>query len=138
MLRSCWFFSVICQQPHIDWEKHLPSIEYGVRIRRTVLGPDVLWCSWTRVPREWRRKLKMLRVMISKGYCLAMSDTVKEWSSFCGRLSFAMRRLYLRVFEKTIFSLHLSEWLEWKCRIVAQSFSVHCCREFAVCSNVDL
>ena len=32
-----------------------------------------------------------------------------------------MRRLYLRACEKTILSLHLSEWLEWKCRSMAQS-----------------
>ena len=36
-------------------------------------------------------------------------------------LSSAMRRLYLRACKKTMLSLHLSEWLEWKCRSVAQS-----------------
>ena len=50
--------------------------------------------------------------MISRGYCLARSDTVGESSSFCSRVSSAMRRLCLRVCEKTILSLHLSEWLE--------------------------
>ena len=32
-----------------------------------------------------------------------------------------MRRLYLRACEKTILSLHLSEWLEWKCKSAVQS-----------------
>ena len=32
-----------------------------------------------------------------------------------------MRRLYLRACKKTMLSLHLSEWLEWKCRSAAQS-----------------
>ena len=36
-------------------------------------------------------------------------------------LSSAMRRLYLRACKKTMLSLHLSEWLEWKCRSAAQS-----------------
>ena len=32
-----------------------------------------------------------------------------------------MRRFYLRACKKTVFSLHLSEWLEWKWRSAAQS-----------------
>ena len=63
----------------------------------------------------------MLRVMTSKGYFLARRDIVKEFSSFCRMLSSAMRRLSLRACEKTMLSLHLSEWLEWKCRSAAQS-----------------
>ena len=63
----------------------------------------------------------MLRVMTSKGYFLARRDIVRESSSFCRMLSSAMRRLSLRACEKTILSLHLSEWLEWKCRSAAQS-----------------
>ena len=54
----------------------------------------------------------MLQVMISKGYCLARRDTVRESSSFCSKASSAMRRLYMRACEKTMRSLHLSEWLE--------------------------
>ena len=63
----------------------------------------------------------MLRVMISRGYSLARRDTVREWSFFCSMVSCAMRRLYLRACKKTMLSLHLSEWLEWKCRSAAQS-----------------
>ena len=63
----------------------------------------------------------MLQVMTSKGYFLARRDIVRETSSFCSMLSSAMRRLYLRACEKTMLSLHLSEWLEWKCRSAAQS-----------------
>ena len=59
-------------------------------------------------------------MMISKGYFLARRDTVRESSSFCSIASSAMRRLYLRACEKTMLSLHLSEWLEWKCRSAAQ------------------
>ena len=63
----------------------------------------------------------MLRVITSNGHFLAWRDIVRESSSFCSTLSSAMRRLYLRACEKTMFSLHLSEWLEWKCRRAAQS-----------------
>ena len=58
---------------------------------------------------------------ISKGYFLARRDTARESSFFCSMASSAMRRLYLRACEKTMLSLHLSEWLEWKCRSAAQS-----------------
>ena len=63
----------------------------------------------------------MLRVMTSRGYFLARRSIVRESSSFCSMLSSAMRRLYLRACEKTMLSLHLCEWLEWKCRSAAQS-----------------
>ena len=63
----------------------------------------------------------MLRVITSNWYILARRDIVRESSSFCSTLSSAMRRLYLRACEKTMLSLHLSEWLEWKCRSAAQS-----------------
>ena len=63
----------------------------------------------------------MLRVITSNGYFLARRDIVRETSSFCSMLSSVMRRLYLRACEKTMLSLHLSEWLEWKCRSAAQS-----------------
>ena len=63
----------------------------------------------------------MLREITSNGYFLARRDIVRESSSFCSTLSSAMRRLYLRACEKTMLSLHLSEWLEWKCRSAAQS-----------------
>ena len=46
---------------------------------------------------------------------------MRESSSFFSRVSSAMRRLYLRTYEKTMLSLHLSEWLEWKCKSVAES-----------------
>ena len=60
-------------------------------------------------------------MMISKEYFLAMRDTVRESNSFCSMMSSALRRLYLRGCKKTIVFLHLSEWLKWKCRSVAQS-----------------
>ena len=50
--------------------------------------------------------------MISKDCCLARGDVPRKSSSFCSRVSSAMRRLYLRACEKTMLSLHLSEWLE--------------------------
>ena len=53
----------------------------------------------------------MLRGMISKGECLARRDNARELSSFSSRVSSAMKRLYLRACEKTMLSLHLSEWL---------------------------
>ena len=56
------------------------------------------------------------------GYFLAGRHIVRESSSFCSASSSAMRRLYLRAYEKTVLSLHLSECLEWKCRSAAQSF----------------
>ena len=52
---------------------------------------------------------------------LTRKDVVREPSSFCSMLSSAMRRLYLKAFEKTMLSLHLSGWLEWKCKSVTQS-----------------
>ena len=61
--------------------------------------------------------------MTSRGYFLTRRDIVREPSSFCSMLSSAMRRLYLKACEKTILSLHLSGWLEWKCRSATQSVS---------------
>ena len=58
---------MICQRSCTDWEKQLPSIEYGVTIGRTVLGPDPLVGAWGRVSQEWRRTLKMLLMMMSNG-----------------------------------------------------------------------
>ena len=63
----------------------------------------------------------MLGVITSNVYFLARRDIVRESSSFCSTLSSAMRRFYLRACKKTMLSLHLSEWLEWKCRSAAQS-----------------
>ena len=60
---------------------------------------------------------------IFKGYFLARRDTVRELSSFCSMVSSAMRSLYQRVCKKTMLSLHLNEWLEWKCSSAAQSVS---------------
>ena len=48
-------------------------------------------------------------MMISNVCFLAKGDTVRESSTFCSVVSFAMRRLYLRACEKTMLSLHLSE-----------------------------
>ena len=59
--------------------------------------------------------------MISKGHFLARRDIVRELSSFCSIVSSAMRTLYLRACEKTMLSLHLSKWSEWKCRSAPQS-----------------
>ena len=57
---------------------------------------------------------------------MSRRDTVRKSNSFCRRVSSAMRRLYLRAFKKTILSLHLSEWLEWKCKNAAQSLGFLC------------
>lgn len=57
---------------------------------------------------------------------MSRRDTVRESNSFCSRVSSAMRRLYLRAFKKTMPSLHLSEWLEWKCKIAAESLGFLC------------
>ena len=51
---------MICQRSCTYWEKHLPSIEYGVTIGRTVLGPDSLVGARGKVSREWMRALEML------------------------------------------------------------------------------
>ena len=99
----------------------LLSNEYRVTVGRTVLKLDALGVLLRRVSREWRRALEMLQVMISKGYVLARRGTLGEWSSFCSMVSSAMRRLYLRACEKVMLSLHLSEWLEWKCKRAKQS-----------------
>ena len=76
--------------------------------------------------REWGKALEMLRVITSNGYFLARRDIVRESSSFCSTFSSAMRRLYLRACEKKILSLHLGEWLEWKCRSAVQSVVFLC------------
>ena len=68
----------------------------------------------------------MLRVMTSKGYFLARRDIVRKSSFFCSMLSSAMRGLYFRACGKTMLSLHLSEWLEWKYRSAAQSVAFLC------------
>ena len=60
-------------------------------------------------------------MITSNEYFLARRDIVRESSSFCSALSSAMRKLYLRICEKTMLSLHLNERLEWKCRSAAQS-----------------
>ena len=121
MFCSCGSFSMICQHFYADWEKCLPFVEYGVTIGRTVLGLAAVGGLYRRALREWRIALEMLRVMTSNRYCLARRDIARELSSFCSRASSAMRRLYLRTCEKTMLSLHLSEWLESKCKSAAQS-----------------
>ena len=68
----------------------------------------------------------MLRVMISKGHFLARRDIVRELSSFCRMVSSAMRILYLRACKKTMLSLHLSKWFEWKCRSATESVDFLC------------
>ena len=120
-LCSCGSFSMICQWSSTDLENCLPSSKYGVTTGKTVLEFDALGVLCRRVSREWRRALEILQVMISQGYFLARRDTVREPSSFYSVVPSAMRRLYLRACEKTMLSLHLSEWLEWKCRSAAQS-----------------
>ena len=60
-------------------------------------------------------------MMASREYFLARRDVVRDSSSFCSMLSSAVKRLYLRACKKTMLPLHLSEWLEWKCRRAAQS-----------------
>ena len=45
---------MICQRFRTDWEKCLPSGEYGVTIGRTLLGLAVLGGLWRRVSQEWR------------------------------------------------------------------------------------
>ena len=76
------------------------------------MGPAALGDLLKRMSPEYRKALEMLQVMISKDYCLARRDTVAESNSFCSSASSAMRRLYLRVCEKTMLSLLLSEWSE--------------------------
>ena len=58
--------------------------------------------------------------MMSNGCFLTRRDIARD-VSFCSMWSSTMRRFYLRACEKTMLSLHLSEWLEWKCRSAAQS-----------------
>ena len=76
------------------------------------MGSDALVVSWRRVSQERRRALEMLWAMTSSGYFLARRIIVMESSSFCSKLSSAIRRLYLRACDKTILSLQLSEWLD--------------------------
>ena len=97
---------MIFQRFCTNWEKCLPFGEYRVTIGITVLGIAVLGNLWSSVSRDRRRALKMLRVMISKGCYLARRDVPIESSSFCSRVSSAMRRFYLRACEKTMLSLH--------------------------------
>ena len=74
-----------CHWSRTDWEKFLPSTEYGVMIERTVVGPDALVGSWRRVSQGWRRSLEMLLVMMSNEYFLARRDIARELSSFCSK-----------------------------------------------------
>ena len=60
-------------------------------------------------------------MMISKRYFPVRRNTVRESSSFCSVMLSVMRRLYLRACYKTRLSLHLIEWLEWKCKSATQS-----------------
>ena len=47
---------------------------------------------------------------------------MRESSFFCSMVSSAMRRLYLKSCDKIMLSsLHLSEWLEWKCKSAANA-----------------
>ena len=48
-----------CHWSRIDWEKLLPSTEYGVMIGRTVVGPAALVGSQRRVSWGWRMALEM-------------------------------------------------------------------------------
>ena len=119
MLGSWVSFLMICQQFCTDGEKDVPY---------RVWGHNWVDCSGTwylsryeeRVSQKRRRALEMLGVMISNGYFLAREDIVRESSSFCSKLSSATWRLYLRACEKNLLSLHLSEWLQWKCRSSVQ------------------
>ena len=104
---------MIRQRSHIDCEKHLPSFEYEVTIGRTVLGTDSLVVRGEEFHGRGRGPWKCCEMlMISNGYFLARRDIVRESSSICSKLLSAMRRLYLRVCEKMMLSLPLSEWLE--------------------------
>ena len=51
---------MICQRFCTNWEKCLPSREYGVTIGRTVLGLAASGDLKRRVSQEWRRALEML------------------------------------------------------------------------------
>ena len=70
------------------------------------MEPDALVISWRRVLRDRRRVLEMLWVMTSSWYFLARRDIARESSSSCSKSLSTIRWLYLRVFEKTILSLH--------------------------------
>ena len=63
----------------------------------------------------------MFRVMISKGYFMARRGTGRKSSFSRSIASSVIRSFHLRACEKTMISLHLTEWLEWKCRSVAKS-----------------
>ena len=76
------------------------------------MGSGALVISWRWVSRERRMALEMLQAMTSSGYFLPRRDILRQSSSSCSKLSSAIRRLYLKACEKTILSLHLSEWLE--------------------------
>ena len=121
------------------WEKHLPSIEYGVTIGRTVLGPDPLVGAWGKVSREWMRALQMLWMMMSNG------------SFWQGEILRGARVLYLVsyhlqwigcIWEHVRKRCFLCTWWVvgvkvWKCCVIS-GFSIQCCGEFVVCSNTNL
>ena len=115
MFCSCGSFSMISEWFCTDWEKYLPSREYGVTIGRTVLGLAAMGdcgggCHRS-VGELWR---------CCEGDA-AMERCCERIKLFCSRVSSAMRRLYLRACEKAMLSLDLSEWLESKCKSMAQS-----------------
>ena len=49
ILCSWGSFSMICHLSRTDWEKLLPSTEYGIMIVRTAVGSDALVGSRRRV-----------------------------------------------------------------------------------------
>ena len=118
MLCSWGSFSIICHRSCTDLEKILPSKEDGWQLGG-LLWDLMPW--WYHGEGRYGGALEMFWVMTSSGYFLQSRDIARESSSSCSKLSSAIRRLYLRACKKTILSLHLSEWLEWKCRSAAQS-----------------
>ena len=91
MLRICGSFPMICYRSYIDYRKHLHSMKYRITIRRTVLGPDALRVSGEGFHGSGGWFLEMLQGMIAKEFYLARRDIVRESTSFCSRLSSAMR-----------------------------------------------
>ena len=75
-----------------NWE-HLPSMENGVVIGRKNLGSHVVGSWWKRALQEKRRDFEGVAEIISKGYCLAKRDSVRESSSFYCWVSSVMTNL---------------------------------------------
>ena len=123
MLCNWGSFSMICHWSHTDWEKLLHFYWVWGNNWEDCSGT---WCLGGFIEKGVTGKEEGFRDVVSdmsNRSFLAKTDIMRESSSFCSKLPSTMRRLYLGVCEKTMLSLHFSEWLEWKCRSAAQSVS---------------